>query len=64
MSPWGKYYLENVEYRPGWWQPFHSWRMHYFGLREGSPIDVMRKQHGPRVERHLDAVERELHGLP
>jgi hypothetical protein len=58
MSPWGKIYLARARYEPTWWQPFSTWRMWNGGLDE---ILAM-PEYGPKVERHLDALERELVG--
>jgi hypothetical protein len=61
MSPWGKFYLENFAYRPGWWEPFESWRMFCGVLNHMidtyGPIDSFRWM---KVSRHLDKLEIEL----
>lgn len=60
MSPWGKMYLESVEYNPGWWDPFGSWRMYgRSGLLE-HVIEAYRGARWSQVSYHLDQVEKEL----
>jgi len=51
MSPWGRFYLQHARYNPEWTEPFESWRMSFF--IERIPITA-------RVERHLDALAKEL----
>lgn len=58
MSPWGRYYLANVSYNTGWWQPFNSWRMNYM-------LGHIIKTWGyRRVAGHLDTIAKELRGSP
>lgn len=57
MSPWGKFYLEKMSYRPAWFVVFESWRM--WGI-----MDRLLEHYGPidspqwfRMQRHLDRLE-------
>jgi hypothetical protein len=51
MSPWGKFYLENVDYHPEWFTPFESWRMHWM-------LDQIKQRFGyNQVARHLDVLD-------
>lgn len=57
MSPWGKFYLENMSYNSTWFVVFQSWRM--WGI-----LDVIFERWAPvntsmwfKIERHLDIVE-------
>ena len=62
MSPWGKFYLENMSYHPGWWSPFASWRMFSDGVLN-HVIDIYGPIDSPRFIRvadHLDKLHKQL----
>lgn len=54
MSPWGKFYLEMMDFRPEAWAPFESWRMHTI-------MGQIVERWGWKVSKHLDLLYSELY---